>query len=259
MQKEGEQNSSVNGSGNGASAHVETEPAEPNAQGEQTTDDAVERILAMVGGLRAEPSESAIDAVEAELRGLQAELAGAGEDTGEDASRANGSGLGGAEEESLEELAKKHNELNDQYLRALAEVENVRKISERERLSAAKFGATGLARDVLPVHDNLKRALASADDAQKEHSGALIDGVELTLKELLKALGRHGISPVMPSRGEDFDPNLHQAVFEAPVPDVEAGKIVEMIAEGFTIHNRLLRAAQVGVSSYRPESEEPAE
>ncbi len=147
-------------------------------------------------------------------------------------------------------------ELNDRYLRALAEVENVRRISERDRLEASKYGATRLARDMLPIHDSLKRALGALDEKQKEELSALVEGIELTLRELLNAFSRNGIAPVVPEKGEKFDPKLHQAMFEASLPDADPGKIIEVMSEGFTIHSRLLRPAQVGVASSRPENAE---
>ena len=169
-------------------------------------------------------------------------------DDAEQAAVADGQGEG--EEDELTQ--EKFDELNDRFLRALAEVQNVRRISERERLEAGRFGASKLARDLLPVHDSLKRALDSVDDLQKEHSRALIEGIELTLKELLNAVGRHGVQLVSPAKGDEFDPKLHQAMFEAPSKDIESGRIMEIMAEGFTIHDRLLRPAQVGVSSGSP-------
>lgn len=175
----------------------------------------------------------------------------------EDAGSMNGA-TGDAEKDAIPEgeedelTPEKFDELNDRYLRALAEVQNVRRISERDRLEAGRYGASKLARDLLPVHDSLKRALDSVDDLQKEHSRALIEGIELTLKELLNAMGRHGVKVVSPAKGDEFDPKLHQAMFEAPSKDIESGRIMEVMAEGFTIHDRLLRPAQVGVSSGSP-------
>lgn len=163
----------------------------------------------------------------------------------------NDAGAEGEREED-ELTPEKFEELNDRFLRALAEVQNVRRIAERDRLEAGKYGASKLARDLLPVHDSLKRALDSVDDLQKEHSRALIEGIELTLKELLNAIGRHGVKVVSPATGDEFDPKLHQAMFEAPSRDIDSGRIMEVMAEGFTIHDRLLRPAQVGVSSGSP-------
>ena len=142
--------------------------------------------------------------------------------------------------------------LEDRFKRAHAEVANIRRRTEREKLEAVKFGSSRMAGDLLPIHDNLKRALSSVDDAQREAAPALIEGIELTLRELLSALRKHGVEVVDPAPGEPFDPQCHQAMFEVPAADVEAGKILQVMTEGFTMHERLLRPAQVGVSSGPP-------
>ena len=134
-------------------------------------------------------------------------------------------------------------------MRALAESENVRKRSERDRREAEQYGSTRLARDLLPVFDNLKRALDSAGDEVRQSSAALIEGVELTLRELTTVMTKHGVKPIAPAIGEMFDPQLHQAMFEAALPGTKAGQIIQVMAEGFFLHDRLLRPAQVGVSS----------
>ena len=102
---------------------------------------------------------------------------------------------------------------------------------------------------MLPVFDNLKRALETITDEQKEVAGPIIEGVELTLKELISVFKKHGIDPISPEVGDNFDPQLHQAMFEAPVPGTKAGDIIQVMADGFILHERLLRPAQVGVSS----------
>ena len=142
--------------------------------------------------------------------------------------------------------------LEDRFKRAHAEVANMRRRTEREKLEAVKFGSSRMASDLLPIHDHLKRALSSIDDVQRESAPALIEGIELTLRELLSALKKHGVAIVDPAPGEPFDPQCHQAMFEAPTPDVEAGKILQVMAEGFKMHERLLRPAHVGVSSGPP-------
>lgn len=146
-------------------------------------------------------------------------------------------------------LEAERDELRDRMLRALAEAENMRKRAEKDRREAEHYGGSRLSRDLLPVYDNLRRALDAADHASREVAGGLIEGVELTLKELLNVLGKHGVRPIAPQIGEAFDPQMHQAMFEAPVPDTRAGDIIQVMAEGFMLHDRLLRPAQVGVSS----------
>ncbi|MBF9042483.1 nucleotide exchange factor GrpE [Rhodobacterales bacterium HKCCE4037] len=146
-------------------------------------------------------------------------------------------------------LEAERDEIRDRMLRALAEAENMRKRADRDRREAENYGGSKLARDLLPVFDNLHRALDVADEASKETAGPLIEGVELTLKELLNVFSKHGVTPVQPEVGDKFDPQLHQAMFEAPVPNTKAGDIIQVAATGFMLHDRLLRPAQVGVSS----------
>lgn len=151
--------------------------------------------------------------------------------------------------DELEALRAERDELRDRFMRALADAENIRKRGERDRREAEQYGGSKLARDLLPVYDNLRRALDSATDEQREAAKALIEGVELTMKELVSVLGKHGVQPVVPQIGDAFDPQLHQAMFEAPVPGTKAGDIIQVMTEGFMLHERLLRPAQVGVSS----------
>jgi molecular chaperone GrpE len=125
----------------------------------------------------------------------------------------------------------------------------MRKRSERDRREAENYGGSKLARDMLPVYDNMRRALQSAEEADKEVNSALLEGVELTMRELISVFKKHGIDPIVPEVGDKFDPKLHQAMFEAPLPGTKAGDIIQVAAEGFMLHDRLLRAAQVGVSS----------
>jgi molecular chaperone GrpE len=152
----------------------------------------------------------------------------------------------------IEALRAERDEFRDRYMRALADAENIRKRGERDRREAEQYGGSKLARDLLPVYDNLRRALDTAADAEQAENSAtkaLIEGVELTLRELLATFNRHGMKPVNPQTGDAFDPQLHQAMFEAPLPGTKAGDIIQVMTEGFMLHDRLLRPAQVGVSS----------
>jgi len=149
----------------------------------------------------------------------------------------------------IEALRSERDELRDRFMRALADAENVRKRGERDRREAEQYGGSRLARDLLPVYDNLKRALDAAGDEQRAAAQALIEGVELTLRELTNVLTRHGVTTIAPAIGDAFDPQLHQAMFEAPLPGTKAGDIIQVMTEGFLLHERLLRPAQVGVSS----------
>ncbi|MEM6897726.1 MAG: nucleotide exchange factor GrpE [Pseudomonadota bacterium] len=149
----------------------------------------------------------------------------------------------------IDSLRAERDALQDKFMRALADAENARKRSERDRKEAENYGGSKLARDLLSVYDNMKRALQAASDAEGDADAALMEGVELTMRELIKTFSKHGIEPIAPEVGDKFDPQLHQAMFEAPVPGTKAGDIIQVAAEGFMLYDRLLRPAQVGVSS----------
>ncbi|WP_417258738.1 nucleotide exchange factor GrpE [Celeribacter sp.] len=153
------------------------------------------------------------------------------------------------EVDELETLRAERDEFRDRFMRAMAETENVRKRADRDRREAENYGGSKLARDMLPVFDNLKRAVDVITDEQREAQAALIEGIELTMRELLSVFGRHGIEVISPEIGDEFDPNMHEAMFEAAVPETKAGDIIQVMNVGFMIHDRLLRPAQVGVSS----------
>jgi molecular chaperone GrpE len=152
-------------------------------------------------------------------------------------------------EAELDALRAERDELRDRFMRALADAENSRKRADKDRREAENYGGSRLARDLLPVYDNMQRALATANEEQKQISGALLEGVELTLRELTSVFKKHGIQPISPKVGDRFDPQQHEAMFEAPLPGTKAGEIIQVSAEGFMLHDRLLRPAQVGVSS----------
>jgi molecular chaperone GrpE len=155
------------------------------------------------------------------------------------------------------DLAKANAELKDQLLRALAEMENLRKRTEREVADMRVYGVASFAREVLAVADNIRRALdATGPDwkATADPTGqALLDGVELTERELLKVLEKHGIRKIEP-QGQKFDPNLHQAVFEIEDASVPVGTVVQVLQAGFTIGDRILRPAMVGVAKGGPKA-----
>lgn len=152
----------------------------------------------------------------------------------------------------IQALRAERDEYRDRFVRALAEAENARKRSDRDRREAEQYGGSKLARDMLPVYDNLKRALDAATEDQRQAASALIEGVELTMRELLNVFRKHGIDIIAPEEGEKFDPQKHQAMFEAPVPGTKAGDVIQVMAHGFMLHDRLLRPAHVGVSSTPP-------
>lgn len=153
------------------------------------------------------------------------------------------------EQDQIEALKAERDDYKDKFMRALADAENSRKRADRDRREAEQYGSTRLARDLLPVYDNLKRALAAVTEDQRGQYDALIEGVDLTLRELTNVMTKHGVKPISPAVGDAFDPQLHQAMFEAPLPGTKAGQIIQVMAEGFLLHDRLLRPAQVGVSS----------
>ena len=152
-------------------------------------------------------------------------------------------------DERLAELQAERDEFRDKFMRALADAENSRKRSERDRREAEQYGGSKLARDLLPVFDNMKRAVEAIPEESREKNAAVIEGVELTMRELLSVFRKHGIEPISPEVGDTFDPKLHEAMFEAPVPGTKAGDIIQVSAHGFMLHDRLLRPARVGVSS----------
>jgi len=149
----------------------------------------------------------------------------------------------------LDALRQERDELKDRVLRGLAETENMRKRAERDRREGEQYGATRLARDLLPVYDALRRALDLVTPESREANAALLEGIDLTLRELVAVFARHGLSIIAPVVGDRFDPAVHQAMFEASLPGTRAGDIIQVATEGFMLHDRLLRPAQVGVSS----------
>jgi molecular chaperone GrpE len=152
-------------------------------------------------------------------------------------------------------------ELRDRLLRTLAEMENLRKRTDREVTDARLYGVASFARDIVGVADNMRRALDTVSpelrDSAEAGVKALIDGVELTERELIKALEKNGVRQFSP-RGEKFDPNLHQAMFEVPNASVPAGSVVEVVQPGYMIGERVLRPAMVGVSKGGPKSAPPS-
>jgi len=154
-----------------------------------------------------------------------------------------------ADRDELEALRVERDEYKDRFMRALADAENTRKRADRDRREAENYGGSRLARDLLPVYNNLDRALQAVTEEQRAGNAALLEGIELTKSELVNVFKKHGIETVAPEIGDRFDPQAHQAMFEAPVPGTKAGDIIQVMTVGFYLHDRLLRPAQVGVSS----------
>ena len=155
----------------------------------------------------------------------------------------------GALELDAEKLAEELESMREKYVRTLADGENWRKRQEAKQDDMRKYGASGLAREILNIHDFLTTALAQVDESQREGAGALVTGIESTSRELVNALGRQGITPFSPNRGDSFDPKLHEALFEKPDEELDQGQVASVFAEGFMLHDRLLRPAKVCVAS----------
>lgn len=136
----------------------------------------------------------------------------------------------------------------DKMLRAAADAENTKRRALKERDDAQKFSISSFAKDVLPVADNLRRALEAIpeDIKNNEQMANLIEGIEATERELLRGFERHGLKKLEPM-DEIFNPNFHEVMFEAPMPSKPAGTVIQVLETGYTLHERLIRPARVGV------------
>ena len=147
---------------------------------------------------------------------------------------------------------EKIKELEDKLLRTVAEMDNMRKRSDKERSEAYKIGASIFIKDMLPIIDNLQRALTSFVDDEGLDTKSFVDGTNAILRDFESLLDKTGVKTINPE-GEKFDPNFHEAMFEIPSDDHEAGVILQVIEQGYVLENRLLRAAKVGVSTKKDE------
>ena len=138
--------------------------------------------------------------------------------------------------------------LKDLLMRAMAEAENTRKRAEKEKLDAFKYATSSFARDLLSVSDNLRRALESLPEKVDPSMQVMIDGIKMTESELLNAFNKHGIKRITPVPGDVFNHEIHQAMFEIPTDEFKPGLIVQVMQAGFTLNDRLLRPAMVGVA-----------
>ena len=177
----------------------------------------------------------------------------------DDAPRPEASAPNGAEPHEVAPaegaLEAERAELKDKLLRSFADMENLRRRTEREVADAKAYAVTSFARDMLNVADNLRRALESVPQ-DAEAAGplkALVEGVDLTERDFLKTLERYGVRRIDPV-GERFDPNLHQAMFEAPNPDLTNGTVFQVVQAGYVIGERVLRPALVGVAKGGPKA-----
>ena len=166
------------------------------------------------------------------------------------------------EVDPAEALRTENSELKDRLLRTIAEMENLRKRTEREVADTRSYAIAGFARDMLTATDSLSRALmvlppearASADAAMT----SLIDGIEMTEREMQRLLAKHGVTPIE-AEGQKFDPHRHQAMFEVPDPSKPEGTVVQVVQAGFAIGDRVLRPAMVGVAKGGPAAAPAAE
>lgn len=152
--------------------------------------------------------------------------------------------------EAFAKLEAENAELKDRLLRALAEVENVRRRAERDLNDTRQYAVAKFAGDMLRVADNMERAIASIPLEALKDEGAfktLIEGIELTEKEMLRSLEKHGVKKLNPM-GERFDPNFHEALFELPDPSVPNGTVTQVVEPGYVIGSRPLRPAKVGIA-----------
>jgi molecular chaperone GrpE len=167
----------------------------------------------------AQPEAAAAEKVDVSVEGLQAQLA---------------------------TLAAAYESAKEQSLRSQADAQNARRRAEQDIEKAHKFGQDKIVNDLLPVVDNLERALATIDTGDDAFK-AIAEGIQLTYKSFIDALARHQVIVVNP-QGEPFDPNLHQAVSAVPNPDVEPNTVINVFQKGYTLHGRLVRPAMVVVS-----------
>lgn len=158
----------------------------------------------------------------------------------------------------LEALKAENAELRDRFLRLAAEMDNLRRRTERELKDAKTYAVTGFARDMLAVSDNLRRALEALPDEARAAAdaglSALVEGVEMTERGMLSTLERHGVRKIE-AEGQKFDPNFHQAMFEIPNADVPNNTVVQVVQAGYAIGDRVLRPAMVGVAKGGPKAE----
>ncbi|MFN0265156.1 nucleotide exchange factor GrpE [Tepidamorphus sp. 3E244] len=154
-------------------------------------------------------------------------------------------------------LAAENAEMKDRLLRTVAEMENLRKRTDRQVREAGQYAIANFARDMLVVADNLSRALETGTPEEAEAMRAAFDsmreGVQLTKGELVRLMERHGVKKIA-AEGEKFDPNMHQAIFEVPDPSVPSGTVMQVTQDGYSIGERVLRPAMVGVSKGGPKS-----
>ncbi|WP_083649294.1 nucleotide exchange factor GrpE [Salaquimonas pukyongi] len=208
-----------------------------------------------VEGAAAESSESENEAESGEKTGEEAEM-----EIAEQAAKSGFSSPAAFLAAEIERVEQEKSDLNDQFLRAHAEMENLRRRTQKDVADAREYSIAGFAREMLQVADNLRRAIdAVPEDARNgDDDGlkALLEGVEMTERSMMQGLEKHGVKKINPLN-ERFDPNFHQAMFEIPNTDVPNNTVLNVVQEGFVIGNRCLRPAMVGVSKGGPKQAAP--
>ncbi len=177
-----------------------------------------------------------------------------------DYEEADTAATGSAIAEEIEAIQAENADMKDRLLRLAADMENLRRRTQREVADAKAFAIANFARDMLGVTDNLRRAIEAVTDEQREGADDtlknLLEGVEITEKSMLSTMERHGVRKLEPE-GDRFDPNFHQAMFEVPNPEVPNGTVVQVVQDGYSIGERVLRPAMVGVAKGGPKPEKP--
>lgn len=156
-------------------------------------------------------------------------------------------------------LETENAELKDRVLRTIAEMENLRRRTEREVTDARQYAIAAFARDMLTAGDNLARAIEAVPEDERNSNAALtalIDGVEMTERDLVNSLEKHGVRKLDPL-GQKFDPHMHQAVFEVPTSEQPAGTVMQVMQSGYVIGDRVLRPAMVSVAKGAPKPKGP--
>jgi molecular chaperone GrpE len=167
-----------------------------------------------------------------------------------------------AQLDPVEALQAENADLRDRFLRLAAEMDNLRRRTDREIKDAKSYAVTSFARDMLSVSDNLRRAIETLPEEARAAADAtltaLIEGVEMTERGMLATLERHGVRKI-DAEGQKFDPNFHQAMFEVPNPNVPNNTVVQVVQAGYAIGERVLRPAMVGVAKGGPKADAVAE
>lgn len=182
--------------------------------------------------------------------------------TNEEQVAAQGDAAGAQSIDPVETLKAENADLRDRFLRLAAEMDNLRRRTDREIKDAKSYAVTGFARDMLAVSDNLRRAIETLPDEARAAADAtltaLIEGVEMTERGMLSTLERHGVRKIE-AEGQRFDPNFHQAMFEVPNPNVPNNTVVQVVQAGYAIGERVLRPAMVGVAKGGPKADAATE